>query len=68
MNAFDIGDKVQWDTPQGPHRGTVVDRCAQDFNLARQRFTASEENPAYIVESEDTGAAGAHRGQALQPA
>lgn len=63
---FSIGQHVEWDTPQGSHQGTILERHADDFHFARQRFTASSDEPVYVVESHDTGATGAHRPQALR--
>ncbi|CAL4859959.1 DUF2945 domain-containing protein [Microbacterium sp. MM2322] len=59
------GDRVSWNTPQGRTRGTVTDRKASDFIFDGQHFTASADEPAFIVESEKTGAKAAHKGSAL---
>ncbi len=60
------GDRVSWNTPQGRTRGRVVERRTADFELAGQTFTASEDDPAYVVESEKSGAHAAHKGSALR--
>jgi hypothetical protein len=62
----DIGDKVSWDTPQGRTQGRIVDKKTTDFQLAKQKFTASPEEPKYVVESDKTGARAAHAPSALR--
>ncbi len=53
--ALVVGERVSWSTPQGRTRGHVVDIKVKDFTMAKQHFTASEDEPEYIVESEKTG-------------
>jgi len=60
------GDRVSWNTPQGRTRGTVIERKTRDFDFASQHFTASADEPAYIVESEKSGDRAAHKGSALR--
>ena len=60
-----VGDRVSWDTPQGRTQGKIVERRTKDFQLAKQKFTASEDEPKYVVESEKTGAHAAHAESAL---
>ncbi|MCW2769182.1 MAG: hypothetical protein JWR27_615 [Aeromicrobium sp.] len=62
---MDIGDRVSWDTPQGRTHGKIVERKTKDFQLAKQKFTASDDEPKYVVESEKTGARAAHAFSAL---
>lgn len=59
-------DRVSWNTPQGRTQGTVVERRVADFEFAGQHFTASSDEPAYIVESEKSGERAAHKGGALR--
>jgi len=61
-----VGDRVSWSTSQGRTRGKVVDRRTKDFQFDGQQFTASADEPAFIVESEKTGAKAAHKGSALR--
>ncbi|MDO5628998.1 MAG: DUF2945 domain-containing protein [Mobilicoccus sp.] len=63
--TFTKGDQVSWNTPQGTTHGTVVEKRTTDFQFAKQQFTASEDDPAYIVESDSTGKQAAHKGSAL---
>jgi hypothetical protein len=60
------GDRVSWATSQGRTRGTVVEKKSSDFTFDGQDFTASADEPAYVVESEKTGARAAHKGSALR--
>ena len=60
-----VGDRVSWNTPQGRTRGSIVERRVEDFQFDGQQFTASTDEPSFIVESEKTGAQAAHKGSAL---
>ncbi|WP_109209447.1 MULTISPECIES: DUF2945 domain-containing protein [Microbacterium] len=60
------GDRVSWNTSQGRTRGRIVERRTSDFEFAGQHFTASADEPAYIVESEKSGDRAAHKGSALR--
>lgn len=68
MSTYKKGDKVVWNTSQGETSGTVVERRTKDFQFAKQKFTASPDAPAYIVESESSGKRAAHKGDALKKA
>lgn len=59
------GDRVSWSTSQGRTQGTVEEKRVKDFEFAGQKFTASDDEPAYIVKSEKTDATAAHKGSAL---
>ncbi|MDQ3628427.1 MAG: DUF2945 domain-containing protein [Actinomycetota bacterium] len=61
-----VGDRVSWNTPQGRTTGEVVERRAKDFRLAGHEFTASDQEPMFIVTSEKTGARAAHKPSALR--
>ena len=65
MADFSKGDRVSWNTPQGRTEGKVVDRRTKDFQLAGQHFTASDDEPMFVVESEKSGKQAAHKGSAL---
>ncbi|MDQ4138400.1 MAG: DUF2945 domain-containing protein [Actinomycetota bacterium] len=60
-----VGDTVTWNTSQGKTTGTVVEKKTKDFQFDGQHFTASDDEPAYIVESEKSGKRAAHKGTAL---
>ena len=63
--AIRVGSKVSWNTPQGTTHGTVVERRTADFTFDGQHFTASQDEPRFIVESARTGARAAHTEKAL---
>jgi len=65
MSDFKKNDNVSWNTSQGPTHGTVQEKRVKDFEFDGQHFTASTDEPAYIVKSEKTGAKAAHKGSAL---
>ena len=66
MSELSKGDRVSWNTSQGRTRGRVVERKTSDFEFAEQHFTATSDDPAFIVESEKTGAKAAHKGSVLR--
>ena len=39
--AFSKGDKVQWNTPQGPTQGTVRSEHTDEFEFKGQTFKAT---------------------------
>lgn len=63
--AMKIGDHVSWNTSQGATHGVVREKRTKDFQFDKQKFTASEDDPVWIVESDKTGARAAHKGSAL---
>jgi len=66
MSELSTGDRVSWNTSQGRTRGRVVEKKTSDFEFAGQHFTASSDEPAFVVESEKTGAKAAHKATALR--
>lgn len=60
------GDRVSWGTPQGRTHGEIIEKKTTDFQLDGQKFTASDDEPAYVVASDKTGAKAAHKGSALR--
>jgi hypothetical protein len=64
-SSISVGDRVSWNTPQGRTQGKVVERKTKDFQLAGQHFTASDDEPKFVVESEKSGSRAAHAGSAL---
>ena len=66
MSDLSVGDRVSWDTSQGRTHGRILERKVKDFEFANQKFTASSDEPAFIVQSEKTDAKAAHKGSALR--
>ncbi len=65
MAGLKKGDHVTWNTHQGETHGKVVEEKTKDFQHDGQHFTASGDEPAYIVESDKSGKTAAHKGSAL---
>ena len=63
--AITKGSKVSWNTPQGRTHGTVVERHTTDFTFDGQKFTATTDEPAFVVESDKSGKRAAHKVSAL---
>jgi hypothetical protein len=59
------GTPVEWNTPQGPTQGKIVEKKVSDFELEGYTHRASEDEPQYVVESAKTGARAAHKASAL---
>ena len=64
-DGIKVGSKVSWNTPQGTTHGKVVERKTSDFSLAGHDFTASKDEPMFVVESEKSGKQAAHKPSAL---
>ena len=60
-----VGSKVSWNTSQGETHGKVVERKTKDFQLDGQHFTASDDEPKWVVESDKTRKRAAHASSAL---
>ncbi|NDK31137.1 hypervirulence associated TUDOR domain-containing protein [Nesterenkonia haasae] len=64
--AFQEGQFVSWKTSQGRTHGKVVSNHAADLSFKGQTFRASDKDPVYVVESEETGARAAHHEGSLE--
>jgi len=64
--SLDVDDRVSWMTSQGRTRGVVEEIREKDFEFDGQKFTASADEPAYIIRSEKSGKRAAHKGSALR--
>ena len=62
---FKQGDTVEWNTPQGKTRGTVKKKLTSQTQVGGQKVNASEDDPRYLVESENSGKEAAHKADAL---
>jgi Hypervirulence associated proteins TUDOR domain len=65
---FSQGDTVEWNTPQGKTRGTVKKKLTSDTEVGGQKVSASEDDPRYLVESENSGKEAAHKPDSLSKA
>ncbi len=60
------GDKVEWETPQGKTSGTVKKKLTKPVDIKNHHVAASADNPEYLVESEKSGSAAAHKPETLK--
>jgi DUF2945 family protein len=65
QEEFKQGDEVEWNTPQGKTRGTVMKKLTHRTEVGGQAIAASEDDPRYLVQSEKTGKEAAHKPDAL---
>ena len=65
---FKQGDTVEWNIPQGKTRGTVKKKLTSQTQVGGQKVNASEDDPRYLVESENSGKEAAHKPDALSKA
>lgn len=65
MATIRRGTKVSWNTSQGATHGKVVEKRTSDFTFDGQKFSPTDEDPYWIVESDRTGAQAAHKESAL---
>ena len=63
--AISKGTKVSWSTSQGRTHGKALEKRTSEFAFAGQKFTASDDDPYWIVESDKTGAKAAHKESSL---
>ncbi len=61
-----IGDKVEWETPQGKTSGTIKKKLTEPTDIKNHHVAASEENPQFLVETDETGKEAAHKPEALK--
>ena len=60
------GDKVEWTASQGTIEGTVDRKLTKPTDIKGHHVAASTDNPEYLVKSDRTGAAAAHKPGALK--
>ncbi len=65
MTKLRIGDRVEWNTPQGTTAGAIKRVVTGAAKVGGTELKGSAEDPVYIVESEKTGARAGHKGDAL---
>jgi hypothetical protein len=59
------GDRVEWNTSQGPTTGTVERRLTSRTSVEGHTVAASKDEPQFLVRSEKTGKVAAHKPSAL---
>lgn len=60
------GDSVEWKSTQGKVDGTVEKKVESETHIKGHKVKASEEDPQYVVKSNNTGAKAAHKPEALK--
>ena len=60
------GDRVEWNTPQGPTTGKVKKKLTSTTEVSGHEAKASKDDPQYLVESEKTGKQAAHKPGSLK--
>ena len=68
MTQFKRGDKVEWNTSQGPTTGTVVGPVTKTTHVKGYTAKASAANPEVEVRSSKSGAHAVHHADALRKA
>lgn len=63
--ALHKGDKVSWKSHGGSAHGKVVRKLTSETHIKGHKVAASEENPEYLVETEE-GKRAAHKPEALE--
>ena len=65
--ALHKGDKVEWESSGGHSTGKVVRKLTTLMTIKGHKVAASEDNPEYLVET-DEGKRAAHKPGALKKA
>ena len=65
-DEFEVGDKVEWHSPQGTVQGTIKKKLTSAVTIKGHHVAASPDHPEYLVVSDKTGAEAAHKATALQ--
>ena len=60
-----VGSHVKWKSSQGWVTGKIVERKTSDFDVKGTHLTASEDEPKFLVESDETGERAGHEPSAL---
>ena len=65
-DELEPGDRVEWNTPQGTTTGRVVEKLTAETDVKGHHVAASEDEPEFLVESEESGARAAHKPESLK--
>ena len=65
-SAFEADDRVAWNTPQGETHGQVRRKLTQPTDIKGHHVAASDDHPRYLVVSDSSGEAAAHKPEALR--
>ena len=67
QHGFKVGDRVRWDSSGGSSEGQVVKIATGNGKIKGFEYTASNDDPRYIVET-DEGKRAAHKASELRKA
>lgn len=62
------GDAVEWETSQGQTEGTIKKKLTAPTDIKGHHVAASEDNPEFLVETDKSGEAAAHKPESLKKA
>jgi hypothetical protein len=62
---FKRGDHVEWNSEAGRVRGTIQKNVTSQIVFKGSKRHASQEEPQYIIKSDQTGHLAIHKGSAL---
>jgi len=60
------GDHVRWNTPQGSTTGVVQKKLTAETHVSGQKVAASDDDPRYLVKSDQSGKEAAHKPESLE--
>lgn len=60
------GDHVEWQTSQGRTSGTVTRKLTSATTIKTHKVAASDDNPQYLVETDESGKRAAHKPGSLK--
>ncbi|MGF1570720.1 MAG: DUF2945 domain-containing protein [Nodosilinea sp.] len=63
---FNLGDRVEWHSSGGTSQGVIKEIITAPRDFKGHHFAASEENPEYLVESDQSGKQAIHKAEALK--
>jgi Hypervirulence associated proteins TUDOR domain len=63
---FKQGDRVEWKSSQGAISGKVEQKLTEPIDIKKHHVDASAEDPQYLVKSDKTGKAAAHKPESLE--
>ena len=66
--AVRVGDHVAWDSPQGEVEGRVERKLTRKTRIKGHVATPTKDDPQFLVRSDKTGAAAAHKPEGLRKA
>ena len=63
--SLKVGDHVEWNTSQGKTRGKIKKKLTSAIEIKGHHVAATEEDPQWLVETDESGEEAAHKPDAL---